>query len=68
MIAGRIERPVRETLCAMAEKAIARRSTSYQIAFRTDLSRFCTVVVGIARELGPAWRQHILQVIRRRAK
>lgn len=64
LFVGRIERPVRDTLCSMAEKAIALRGASYRIAFDDDLSRFCTALVGIVRELGPAWQRHILQVVR----
>ncbi len=62
-LAGRLERPMRDTLCKMAQKAISCRSRSFKLAFCDDFSRFRETLSAAARELGPAWRTHIGQVI-----
>ncbi len=62
-LAGRLERPMRDTLCKMAQKAISCRSRSFKLAFCEDFARFRETLCAAARELGSAWRTHIGQVI-----
>lgn len=70
IVVGRIERPMRDTLRQMAERAIQRRSQSYQMAFGADIAHFRQSLVNTIREVGSFWRQYIAQAatLRLRAK